>query len=304
MLHRCRPLCAFGLAAATLLSAASEAQAQAPPSLTLSVTTPYGSNQVIYGGSATYRVSAPTPPWQASGQVIYHYRQMDTVRGGPSDWFDVPGGLSLSFLEKTPGTFQVKATVQLATQQNQANPNPQRVPVDTAILPVTVAPPDGVTLPGPATANWNDLGMRNGMRVFKTTPVTFGFPVTCTRFTPTALPRATLLEDIFDVITLEKRDITQSKFNVPITHGGISGVTLMDQKSITIGEKNINLTRFNPGNRNSFPPGFVFTAYKQTLKLQIPDVNGDPRIFRLGPTFTVTHSSSAGGATPTTITVK
>jgi len=223
MPHLCRPLRALALAAATLLSAASaasESQAQAPPSLTLSVTTPYG-DQVIYGGSATYSVSAPPPPWQASGEVIYHYRQMDTVRGGPSDWFHVPGGLSWGLIETTPGTFQVYATVQLATQQNQANPNPQRVPVDTAILTVTVAPPDGVTLPAPATAKWNQVMIGTRTDSFVADTVILAFPVTCKRFTPTALPRATLLEDVTGTFWFGLRQ--PDKFNAKITIGGISG---------------------------------------------------------------------------------
>jgi len=50
--------------------------------------------------------------------------------------------------------------------------------------------------------------------------------------------------------------------------------------------------------------GDVFASYQQTLKLQIPDYNRDPKIFPLGPSFTFTQSSTNGGGTPTTVTVK
>ncbi len=49
---------------------------------------------------------------------------------------------------------------------------------------------------------------------------------------------------------------------------------------------------------------YVFLIYRQTLKLQIPDYNGDQKTFPLGPTFTFKQSSTAGNLSPTTIEIK
>ena len=132
--------------------------------------------------------------------------------------------------------------------------------------------------------------------------ITFGFTVTCGGMAPTALPRATLLEEVTDRSTFGIRQ--PALINAKITLGGISGTNLLDQKFILIiqGDRPRLYNGFFAG--GGYPAGYVFDTYTQTLKLQIPDLNGDPKIFPLGPTFTFTQTSNNGTTSPTTLTIK
>ncbi len=290
------------LCALVLVSVSRTAEAQNPPSLSISVSTIYPGNLVIYGGGATYKVSDPPSPWTVSGSVTWNYRQTGGTKSGqPSVWEQDFGGLSWDTIEGTPGTFQIIAMVPLQTQQDQANPNPKSATVNATIT-ITVAPPDGIILPqGPFTANWNQLNNGAGRNIgFKTDVVVLNFPVTCSRNRPVALPGAIALEDLIEIsffnLTL------RNKIDVTVTLGGVSGTSIMDQKFITAA-RDTDRRGFYPTEPNPYPPGYVFTKYKQTLKLQINDWNGNPVIYTLAPSFTFTQTSSNGIGTPTTITV-
>jgi hypothetical protein len=295
-----RRLFSLALATAALLASAGVARSQAPQ-LTLKVTTSYGSNQVIYGGGSTYTVSAPPSPWITNGQVTYYYRQTDTVNGMPSPWRQRTGGLSWSTTESTPGTFDVYATVPLTTQQSPQNPTPQKVTATTATITVNVAPPNGIKqLPGPVNnVPWNLQNDVLGKPYYQFGPVPLSFPVTCAGFTPNSLPGATLTEDL--IFRNAFGIVYPNQIDAKITQGGINGITLIDKKSLTIAQKDTPVL-FAGFTNGRYGPGYVFYTYKQTLKLQIPDLNGTPKPFPVA-TFIFSQTSTAGVASPNNITL-
>jgi hypothetical protein len=227
-----RTLCLFALVFAIGAIANKEANAQAPQ-ITLSVSPSDPNGKIVYGCGSIYKVSAPPAPWQNNGAVTYYYRQLDTVSRVPSNWQTYTGGQSWSIIEGTPGRFEAYAKVPLATQQTPSQPQQQKITVQTATITVVVGPPDKITLPGPAQANWNQLFNGQGQTIgFATVVVPLTFPVTCQGITPTSLPNATLLEDITGRVAFGLRH--RDKHDVKITLGGIAGVNLTDQKSITL----------------------------------------------------------------------
>ena len=181
-----------------LVGVSRTAEAQNPPSLSISVSTIYPGNLVIYGGGATYKLSDPPSPWTVNGSVTWNTRQTGGTKSGqPSVWEQDFGGLSWSTIEGTPGMFQIIAEVPLHTQQTQANPTPKSATV-SATITITVVPPDKIILPqGPFTAKWNSLVNGVGRNVgFKTDVVVLDFPVTCSENRPVSLPGAIALEDV------------------------------------------------------------------------------------------------------------
>jgi len=291
---------ALALATASLLAPEPVARAQTTPepTLTLDITTSFNNN-VIYGGGATYRVSAPPPPWQPAGSVTWRYRQLDTVSGIASGWRVYTGGLSWDTIERTPGSFEMEASVPLWIRPDPTHPAQRATPIAKRM--VTVLPPDRIALPTPVTVPWTRFPLNGDIFGYRAGVITFGFPVTCSGFTPNALPNATLLEDILDMSWFGRP--YRNRRNLKITEGGISGTTLMDQKSCEV-TRNFGREFARISVSNSYGPGFVFLIYRQTLKLRIPDYNGDQKIFPLGPTFTFKQSSTAGNLSPTTFEIK
>jgi len=230
----------------------ARAQTTPEPTLTLDITTSFNNN-VIYGGGATYSVSAPPPPWQPDGSVTWRYRQLDTVSGIVSGWRVYTGGLSWETIEQTPGSFEIEASVPLAIRPDPTHPAQRTTRI--AKRTVTVLPPNRITLPSPVTVPWTRFPLNGDIFAFRAGVTTLGFPVTCSGFTPNALPNATLLEDILDMRWIGRP--VKDRFNLRITEGGISGTTLMDQKSLEVSRTyGREFARFSVP--NSYGPGFVF----------------------------------------------
>ena len=336
-------LAAAAFASVAIPAGAREVKAQNAPSLTLSVTTTYPNNQLIYTGAATYSVSAPPAPWSANGPVTYFHRQTDTVNGVPSHWRQVSGGLSWNKIEGTPGTFQVYASVPLATAQAVApgpgdpvhrqvyasvplataqavapgpgdpvhrqvyasvplataqaynQPPQQFATVNTAAINVTVPPPDQIQLPKPTTAKFLIEANGGNVTSISVPNVTFGFPVFCKTFPVGNMFNASPYEDLTGMkyFGATQRTVRDARIRL----GGIRGGGIFERKGFTV------IPSFLPAFQNGGPQaGFVFVSYQQTLKLQILDYNGDPRIYPLGPSFSVTIKSTNGGTSDVNIT--
>jgi hypothetical protein len=247
-----------------------------------------------------------------NGQITYYYRQMDTVDKDkrPSAWRNSTGGLVWSVIETTPGLFEIYAVVPIMTRQSPQYPQVQQTTVSTNTLTVKVFPPDTITLPMPMTVPFTQLFLPNSTSTaaFKTA-TTLAFPVQCQGHQLGNLPNVSaVLEDLVSRVAFGVPKFPIANENITKTgiNGVVTGGNILDGKSITIARDELALLqRFFPvtsGGINPYPPGYVFDSYKQTLKLVIPDFNGDSQIFPLGPRFTIIIKSTNGLASPVTIT--